>query len=117
VQSDTSMNYYPVAYDFDWAGLVDAPYAFPDPIIQRYGARRVTDRVYRGTTCHSPELLAEVVNLFKAKQDTIYGVLRGVKGLSAARLKEATTFLDEFYKGLNNPGNAIKTFSRPCNQQ
>ena len=113
VQTDTSMNYYPIAYDFDWAGLVDAPYAFPD---YRLSIRRTTDRLYRGTTCHPPELVSKVVDLFKAKKDSIYGVLRGVNGLNAARLKEATSFLDEFFKELNDGGAVKRLFQRPCNQ-
>ncbi|HEY9383369.1 MAG TPA: hypothetical protein VIP80_07615 [Gemmatimonadales bacterium] len=110
VQTDTSMNYYPMAYDFDWSGLVDAPYAFPDP---RLGIKRTTDRLYRGG-CHPPEVLSQVVQPFKAKKDSIYGVLRGIKGLAPARLKEAESFLDEFYKELDNPGTVRRVFNQPC---
>lgn len=110
VQTDTSMNYYPMAYDFDWTGLVDAPYANPD---YRLGIRRTTDRLYRGG-CHDPEVLATEVNLFKTKKDSIYGTLREIKGLSPARLKEAEGFLDEFYKELSDPGAVRRVFNQPC---
>ena len=112
VQTDTSMNYYPMAYDFDWTGLVDAPYANPD---YRLGIKRTTDRLYRGG-CHDPDVLAQEVTLFKTKKDAIYGTLREIKGLSPARLKEAETFLDEFYKGLNDPGTVKRVFNQPCNR-
>jgi hypothetical protein len=111
VQMDTSMNYFPMAYDFDWTGLVDAPYATPD---YRLGLKRTTDRLYRGG-CHDPEVLAQGVALFKAKKDSIYGTLREIKGLSPARLKEAEGFLDEFYKELNDPGTVRRVFNTPCN--
>jgi hypothetical protein len=111
VQMDTSMNYFPMAYDFDWTGLVDAPYATPD---YRLGLKRTTDRLYRGG-CHDPEVLAQGVALFKAKKDSIYGTLREIKGLSPARLKEAESFLDEFYKELNDPGTVRRVFNTPCN--
>ncbi len=112
VQMDTSMNYFPMAYDFDWTGLVDAPYATPD---YRLGLKRTTDRLYRGG-CHDPEVLAQGVALFKAKKDSIYGTLREIKGLAPARLKEAESFLDEFYKELNDPGTVRRVFNTPCNR-
>jgi hypothetical protein len=112
IQTDTSMNYYPMAYDFDWTGLVDAPYATPD---YRLGLKRTTDRLYRGG-CHDPEVLAQEVALFKAKKDSIYGTLREIKGLAPARLKEAESFLDEFYKELNDPGTIRRVFNQPCNR-
>jgi hypothetical protein len=113
IQTDTSMNYYPLAYDFDWSGLVDAPYARPD---YRLAIKRTTDRLYRSAACHPPELLGEVTALFKAQKDSIYGVLRSIKELTPARLKEATGFLDEFYKELNDPGTVRRVFSQPCNR-
>ncbi|HTL05806.1 MAG TPA: hypothetical protein VL241_08675 [Gemmatimonadales bacterium] len=110
VQTDTSMSYYPMAYDFDWSGLVDAPYATPD---YRLGIKRTTDRLYRGG-CHPPEVLSGAVEPFKARKDSIYGQLRAIKGLSPARLKEAEGFLDEFYKELNDPGAVRRVFNQPC---
>jgi hypothetical protein len=112
VQTDTSTNYYPMAYDFDWTGLVDAPYAFPD---YRLGLKRTTDRLYRGG-CHDPEVLAQGVDLFKAKKDSIYGTLRSIKGLTPSRLKEAESFLNEFYRDLNDPGTVRRIFNNPCNR-
>ena len=112
VQTDTSMSFYPVAYDFDWSGLVEAPYARPD---YRLPIKRVTDRLYRGG-CHTPEMLAEVVSLFKAKKAEIYGALTSIKELTPARLKEATEFLDEFFKLINDPGDVKREFRAPCNR-
>jgi hypothetical protein len=110
VQTDTSMNFYPMAYDFDWSGLVNAPYAHPD---SRLPIKRVIDRLYRGG-CHSPEVLTETVALFKAKKGEIYGVMTGIKELSPDRLKEATEFLDEFFKLINDPGEVKREFRRVC---
>jgi hypothetical protein len=110
VQTDTSVSWYPMAYDFDWSGLVDAPYANPD---YRLGIKRTTDRLYRGG-CHPPEVLSQAVQPFVAKKDSIYGMLRNIKGLAPERLKEAESFLDEFYKDVNNPGTVKRVFTRPC---
>lgn len=110
VQTDTSMNFYPMAYDFDWSGLVSAPYAKPD---YRLPIKRVTDRLYRGG-CHGMTTLTEAVDLFKAKKGDIYEVLKDIKGMSPDRLKEATGFLDEFFKLIDDPGAVKREFRRPC---
>jgi hypothetical protein len=110
IVTDTAVAYYPMAYDFDLVGLVDPPYGVVD---YRLPIKRVTDRLYRGG-CHPPELLAEVVGIFKAKKDAIYGVLRDIKDLEPARLKESNGFLDEFYKAIDDPGTIRREFRRVC---
>jgi len=110
VQTDTSMNFYPMAYDFDWSGLVNAPYARPD---YRLPIKRVIDRLYRGG-CHTPDELAETVALFKAKKAEIYGTLTGIKELTPERAKEATQFLDDYFKMIDDPGQVKREFRRVC---
>lgn len=110
VQTDTSTSYFPMAYDFDWSGLVDAPYARPD---FRLPIKRVTDRFYRGG-CHPPDLIATTIGEFKAKKEAIYGVLRGIKDLTPARLKEAESFLDDFFKTIDDPGAVRREIMRVC---
>ena len=112
VQTDTSMAYYPMAYDFDWSGLVNSPYAKPD---YRLPVKRVTDRLYRGG-CHSPELLNETLGFFRAKKDAMYGHLKGIKDLTPERLKEATDYLDEFYKMSSDPGQVNRELRRVCDR-
>jgi hypothetical protein len=111
VQIDTSINFFPVAYDFDWSGLVSAPYAVPD---YRLPIKRVTDRLYRGG-CHTQEMVDLILALFKAKKGEIYGVLTGIKDLNPKRLKEATEFLDEYYKIIDDPREVKREFMSVCN--
>ena len=40
-------SYIAVPYDFDWSGIVDAPYAVPD---YRLNIKSVRDRIWRGTS-------------------------------------------------------------------
>ena len=112
VQMDTSMNYFPMAYDFDWTGLVNAPYAKPD---YRLPVKRVIDRLYRGG-CHPPELLNETLGVFRAKKDAMYRHLTGIKDLTPDRLKEATEFLDEFYKMSTDQGQVNRELRRVCDR-
>ena len=112
VQTDSSMSYYPMAYDFDWSGLVDAPYAKPD---YRLPIKRVTDRLYRGG-CHSPETLQATMAYFQTKKSEIYGQLSAIKELAPERLKEATGFLDEFYKFSGDPKAVDRELRRVCDR-
>ena len=112
---DTSANWFAFAYDFDWAGLVDAPYAAPDAQLQiKYNVTRVTDRLYRSVVCYPPEILNGTIDLFKAKKDSIYGTLRNIKDLKPNRLKNAEGFLDKFYKELDDPKAIRRNFEEPC---
>jgi len=112
LQTDTSMNYYSMAYDFDMTGLVDPPYQVVD---YRLPIKRVTDRLYRGCD-HPPELFAEVAALFLAKKDSIYGVLHEIKGLTPARIKEAESFLGEFFKMIGDAGARRREFRSVCQE-
>jgi hypothetical protein len=110
VQTDTSIAYFPMAYDFDWSGLVNAPYAKPD---YRLPIKFVTDRLYRGG-CHPADLIASTMAEFKARKGEIYGVLRGIKELAPARLKEAESFLDDFFKMADDPRAIRREIMRVC---
>ncbi len=104
-----------IAYDFDWSGLVNAPYAFPDPKIkEKYRVTRVTDRVYRSVVCYPSDLMQETLGLFRTKQDSLLGTLREIKGLTPARLKEAEDYLGKFYKELDDPKAVKRVFEEPC---
>jgi hypothetical protein len=112
VLTDTAATYYPMAYDWDWSGLVDAPYARPD---SRLPIRTVRDRLYRGA-CHSMAELTPVLELFKAKKGEIYGALTGLKPLDPKRLKVATEYLDEFFKMIDDPRQVNRELRQICPQ-
>jgi hypothetical protein len=113
--NEASGQYSAIAYDFDWSGLVNAPYAFPDARLkERYRITRVTDRLYRGMVCYPPELLNEVLDLFRTRRDSLLGTLREIKELSPARLQEAESYLDKFYQEINDPKAVKRIFEAPC---
>jgi hypothetical protein len=91
----------PIAYDFDFAGAVDAPYATPDPSIR---IRRVRDRRFRGY-CSLRDEYPKVFPLFREKKDAIYALYG--KGDEVGRLlddkvvRETLSYFDEFYAVLD----------------
>jgi hypothetical protein len=58
---------YAIPYDFDMSGLVDAPYAEPNP---RFRIKRVTQRLYRGRCAHIDNLGVSL-QLFQDSREAI----------------------------------------------
>lgn len=89
----------PVPFDFDYSGIVGAPYASPPPEL---GIKSVKQRLYRAYSF--PEgVHREVVNTFNAYRTPIYAVYRQCEPLSKSGLKQSLSYLDKFYSIINNP--------------
>jgi hypothetical protein len=101
---------YPVPYDFDFSGLVNATYATPPAGL---GVRRVTDRLNRGI-CKPAEELAPVFAHFNAKKDAIYALYQEVPGITDATRQAAIAYLDRFYETINDPRQVDREFVRKC---
>ncbi|MGQ0703907.1 MAG: hypothetical protein ACT4PM_12310 [Gemmatimonadales bacterium] len=115
LSTDTSSAFTAMAYDFDWSGLVNAPYAFPDyRLKEKYKVTKVTDRLYRSVVCYPPEVLNGVMDTFRTRKEELYGTLRDVPELSPKRLQEAVDYLEEFYKEINDPKTVKRVFEEPC---
>jgi hypothetical protein len=84
---------YPVPYDFDYSGLVDAPYASPN---QKLGIATVRDRLYRGP-CESEAEFDRVLDKFRAKKADVMALYDSVPDLTAGYRKQARSYLESFY--------------------
>lgn len=87
----------PVPYDFDFAGIIGARYAGPDP---KLPIKSVRQRYYRGT-CQSESNMVPVLDLFRARRADIYGVYDGFEPLTPATVKRSRAYLDDFFKVLD----------------
>lgn len=99
-----------VPYDFDWSGVIDAPYARPD---SRFPIRSVRERLYRGF-CRTLDELAPVFQVFSEKKDAIYDLYRNQEGLDPKVRDKALKYYDEFYKTINDPKEAKRAFLDDC---
>lgn len=108
LELNTRLFYVP--YDFDLAGLVDAPYAKPDPSI---GLRSVTQRRYRGY-CIDNEPVAAALRLVNSKKTEIMGVLQELPDYSDKAMKKSRKFLEGFFKKAGNESRLLKTFEKRC---
>ncbi len=109
----TAANAVPVAvpYDFDHAGIVDAPYARPAVELQMNSIRQ---RRYRGFCVSDIQTFAPVIEQFNQVKKDIYQLYTQSSLLDDKYIKSTVQYLDEFYMTINNPKIWQKEFSYPC---
>ncbi len=93
---DTGL-FVPVPYDFDFAGLVNAPYAAPPGHLP---VKTVRDRYYSGL-CHPEAVMERAVKLFQEKRPDINRLVETAAGLSETA--SAAAFVDDFFDLLDSP--------------
>jgi hypothetical protein len=108
VRADGS--FFPVAYDFDSAGLVDAPHALPD---ERLPITSVRQRLYRGG-CRTPEQLAPTFARFEEQRAAILALFTEQQGLDAKVAGRAREYIEDFYATLRDPKRRDRAFFRGC---
>ncbi len=86
----------PIPYDFDFSGLVSAPYAGPPPELDIADIRQ---RLYRGYCIHNADALA-AARQFRAHQPQILGVLSQIPGMDAKTQQRASSFLGGFFANI-----------------
>jgi len=102
----------PVPYDFDFAGVIDAPHAGTDPSLP---IRRVRDRLFRGF-CGHEAAYASVFDLLRSKQNAIYGLYADSLGalLAPGTVKSTLSYYDGFYKAIATPKDAQRQLFTDC---
>jgi len=106
------MDYFAIPYDFDWSGLVDAPYVGPSPLTERLH-ESVRERLYLGTCWNEVDFAATFAR-FEESKAAIYKVARTVPGLSEANIRFAIEYLDEFYEFISDPRRAESALGKMC---
>lgn len=99
-----------IPYDFDFSGLVDAPYATPPP---EYRLDSVRERYYRGW-CESPFTTTEVIARFRDAREEILDIWRSHEGLSDRARRRGLRYLDEFFDAVESEERAERRFLRDC---
>ncbi len=102
--------YTPLAYDFDFSGLVNAPYAEPNP---RYKLPNVRTRQFRGS-CQYDEQLEATLQYFKEKKDPLYAVVDETEPLTRLTRSSVRRYLDSFYKRIETPADVEEWLIRKC---
>lgn len=101
---------WPMAYDFDWTGIVWTRYSFPD---YRLPIKSVRQRLYRGV-CRTPEEWAPILSKFQEKKKELYAVYDSLPELDQRYVKQTREYLDEFFEVINNPRKMKREMIDTC---
>ncbi len=88
-----------VPYDFDYSGLVQAPYAKPNEAIK---FENVSIRFYQGF-CHTEPEVRGQLQVFLDQKEKILQMPYQIQGLNEKSIKQVTTYLQSFYDVIENP--------------
>ena len=110
IVQDKARKFYPVPYDFDLSGMVNTPYAAPDP---RLSLKSVTDRLYRGP-CRTVEEFNAAAEPFRARQGDMLAAIDAVGELGAGHRREMKDYLEGFFRRIATPDSIRRTFVDGC---
>lgn len=98
----------PVPYDFDFSGLVDAPYATP-PDELHIGS--VRERVYRGYCVHNADALA-IARQMRDERPQLMAAITSTPGMQPDTASRAISYLDGFFTAIANDDSVNKLLRR-----
>lgn len=110
IRTDSVIRYIPVPYDFDWSGLVNAPYARPDPSL---GLRNVRERQYRGP-CAGAELFRTALGELLGRREAMLGLVAGLEGLTEDRRQDLTGYLSGFFREVTDYESLRRRYLSRC---
>lgn len=94
----------PVPYDFDFAGLVNAPYAVPP---DRIPVANVKVRRYRGFCAHNEEAIAFLAEI-SSRRASLLAILDQTPQLEDRTRRNAAGYLGEFFEQAGSPSQVAE---------
>lgn len=105
--------YVALPYDFDFSGLVNAPYAQPNP---RYPISNVRKRYYKGL-CDNNDLLPQTLQVFQGTRDRLFGAIDAIRphSLHAARAARSVRgYIESFFETIDDPERVRTRLIESC---
>ena len=100
----------PVPYDFDYSGLVDAPYAVPP---EGFPINNVRNRYFNGYCRLNAETLAAAAE-FRAKRPEIEALYRTIPGMSDRTRAKALAYIASFYQVIATDDSVTTKILKKC---
>jgi hypothetical protein len=100
----------PVPYDFDYAGLVNAAYAAPNPLVR---LSTVRERLYMGP-CQTPAVFDVFAKRFLAARPQLLAVYDDLPHVSPKYASDAKKYLEGFFRTIETPGGIKRAFINGC---
>jgi hypothetical protein len=101
---------FPIPYDFDYAGVINTPYATTHNTVP---ISNVQQRYYKGF-CQSMDTYEETIEQFNNLKDAIYKLYRNSVHLKESQKKSTLKYYDSFYKIINDPKSVRRYFFENC---
>lgn len=102
----------PVPYDFDYCGLINAPYAVPPEKLELTSVR---ERRYRGY-CRTKEEFQEVFDLFIEKKAQLLALIEDNPWIEKKTKLDDLKYLEEFFSNIENPKFIERSLMYECRQ-
>jgi hypothetical protein len=102
--------FIPVVYDFDLSGVVDAPYATPNP---KYDLQDVKERLYLGHCLHN-DLLDAAIGRTIENRNAIKQLIEKQDGLTKQSRRKTMRYLDSYYDRVSNPAKRESDILKKC---
>ncbi|HIG40668.1 MAG: hypothetical protein ABGY96_08420 [bacterium] len=96
-------NTYSIPYDFDFSGLVDAPYAGANPMVKSSNVRK---RRYRGF-CTDKQTLPAALDSFQTLEAELPNLFASVTGFDAKQSSRSTSYLQRFFTAASKSGSQV----------
>ena len=100
----------PVPYDFDYSGLVNAPYALPP---EGFTIGSVRERRYHNYCMHNAQVL-QVAAEFRAKRGELLAVLAAIPQLDEGRRRSASAYLEGFFRDIATNQDVTRRVLKDC---
>lgn len=101
---------YAIPFDFDLSGIVNAPYAKPDPSLR---IERVTTRRYRGY-CIDPVHLSSALSRIQDQREAINHELRQIPIAQAGQIEDILRYLGGFFRQAEKADKLVARFDKRC---
>ncbi len=111
ITKDSTKAAYAIPYDFDHAGIVDAPYA---GAAEELEIPNVRTRLYRGFCESDIESFTKTFELYNRLKKDIYDLYTTCPLLKSSYVKFVTRYFDDFYKIINSNRLIESEFQEPC---
>ncbi len=100
----------PLPYDFDFSGLVDAPYATPPEMVP---VKSVRQRRYRGYCVHNAEAMAAAGEM-RAKRGALIATLGQIPQMEPKTRQKAAAYLDGFFADIATDQGVAAKLLKTC---
>jgi hypothetical protein len=103
-------SYTPIPFDFDFAGMVNAPYAEPNPKLKISSVRV---HYYRGR-CNNNENLDGTAAYIREHEGEIRTLVENLDGLEDNHERDVIRYLNVFFERISTPRSVERYIAKKC---